>query len=174
MTQKITLFSQEVEDFVIEIKIDADATFYDLHKIIQKACNFEEQDNQRFMICNEDWKIERNILLKDNEDTGIDEDLYLMRETTLKEFLEEEGQRLAYLFDAEGKRFFMMELTENIFGHPQTEPIVSRRHGTAPQQTLIEEDVIPTETNNEIDENFYGDDGFEEDEIDLEGFEINE
>ena len=84
MTQKITLFSQEVEDFVIEIKIDADATFYDLHKLIQKACNFEEQDNQRFMICNEDWKIERNILLKDNEDTGIDEDLYLMRETTLK------------------------------------------------------------------------------------------
>lgn len=174
MTQKITLFSQEVEDFVIEIKIDADATFYDLHKLILDACNYEEHENQRFMICNEDWKIERNILLKDNGEASIDEDLYLMHETTLKEYLEEEGQRLAYLFDPENKRFFMMELSENIFGHPQPDPIVSRRYGTAPTQTLIEEDVVSAETNTEIDENFYGDDGFEEDEIDMEGFEINE
>lgn len=174
MTQKITLFSQEVEDFVMEIKIDADATFYDLHKLILKACNYQEHENQRFMICNEDWKIERNILLQDNGEASIDEDLYLMQETTLEEYLEEEGQRLAYLFDPEDKRFFMMELSENIFGHPQSEPIVSRRYGTAPMQTLIEEDVASTETNTEIDEEFYGDDSFEEDEIDLEGFEINE
>ena len=43
MTQKITLFSQEVEDFVIEIKIDADATFYDLHKLIQNLLLIEER-----------------------------------------------------------------------------------------------------------------------------------
>jgi len=174
MTHKITLFSQESEDFVLEIKIDAGATFQDLHKLILKACNYEEQDRQRFMICNEDWKIERNIHLKDTGDSGVDEDMFLMEETTLEEYLDEEGQRLAYLFDAEGKRFFLMELSEIIFGQPQASPIVSRRHGRAPLQILDEEEAAPAETSSEFGEEFYGDDGFEEGEIDMEGFEIDE
>ena len=140
MTQKFTLFSQDVEDFVLELKIDEDATFHQLH-----------------------------------ESYNSEEDIFLMRNTPLRDFLEEEGQRLAYIYDPDGKRFFLMELTENLFGKPQKEPAVSRRHGEAPLQSLYPEiEVEKKETATDLDEDFYGDNGFDESEIDHEGFEIND
>ena len=42
MTLKLTLFSQEKEDFVREILIDSDARFSELHKLILEDCNYEE------------------------------------------------------------------------------------------------------------------------------------
>ncbi len=176
MTQKLTLFSQEVDDFVLELKIDADATFHDLHRLIQQACGYDDTQNHSFLICDEDWRIRHRIRQTDTGDTAIDEDLYLMDETPLGDFLEEEGQRVAYVYDPEGQRFFLMELTENIFGQPQPEPIVSRRHGKAPAQYLTEEDEPAARpASDEADTaDFYGDEDFEEDELDMEGFEISE
>ena len=175
MVYKITAFSQEVEDFVMEIKIDADCTFYDLHRLLLKACGYEENSRQRFMICNEDWRVEKRILLEDTGEYGIDEDVYVMDDTILEDHLEEEGQRFAYVFNPEEKRLRLMELSENIFSKSQPEPIVSRSHGTAPAQYEEEEiETKPTETSTELGEEFYGDDGFDADEIDMEGFEINE
>ena len=174
MTQKITLFSQEVEDFVPELKIDADATFLDLHKLIQEACGYDDRQRHSFLICDDEWRVRTHIRQSDTGNVGIDEDLYLMEDTALGNFLEEEGQRLAYIFDPEGKRFFLMELTENIFGQPQPTPIVSRRHGQAPAQTQTTDEAAPVqETKVETEENFYGDEGFEEGELDMEGFEIS-
>ena len=175
MTQKLTLFSQEVEDFVLELKIDADATFLDLHNLIQEACHYTDKQNHSFLICDEEWRVRNNIRQRDTGNIGVDEDLYLMEDTPLGNFLEEEGQRLAYIFDPEGKRFFLMELTENIFGKPQPTPVVSRRHGEAPAQLLAaDETVTQSETKSESGENFYGDEGFEDGELDLEGFEISD
>lgn len=175
MVYKITAFSQDVEDFVMEIKIEADCTFYDLHKLILKTCKYEEMSRQRFMLCNEDWKVEQRILLKDTGEYGIDEDTDLMEDAILEDFLEEEGQRFAYVFNPEEKRILLMELSESIFSKSQPEPIVSRMHGTSPSQyEEEEEEVRPAETSQEINEEFYGDDGFDADELDMEGFEINE
>jgi len=175
MTQKFTLFSQEIEDFVLELKIDADATFLDLHHLIQNACKYQDLQNHSFLICDEEWRVKVHIRQTDDLSVGVDEDLYLMEDTHLGNFLEEEGQRLAYIFDPDGKRFFLMELTENIFGKPQPEPIVSRRHGQAPEQSLslIQEEEQAT-NQNIIDESFTEEEGFDEGELDLEGFEINE
>lgn len=175
MTQRITLFSQEVEDFVLELKIDADATFLDLHNLIQEACDYNDRRNHCFLICDEEWRVKYHIRQTDDKNVGIDEDLYLMEDTPLGNFLEEEGQRLAYIFDPEGKRFFLMELTENMFGHPQRRPAVSRRHGMPPAQSLvIRDDEERAGNQNDLDEDFYGDDGFDVSELDLDGFEIDE
>lgn len=175
MTQKFTLFSQESEDFVLEIKIDACATFKDLHHLILEACRFEEKGNHSFLICNEDWHVEQKILLHDDGKNRNDEDIFLMSDTILGDFLEDEGQRIAYIFDTEDQRFFLMELTENIFGKPQPYPIVSRRHGTPPAQSL-EEEIVETKHQEDVDtgEQFYGDECFEEEEFDTDGFEISE
>ena len=54
MTLRLTLFSQEVEDFVVEIKIDAEATFADLHRLILADCGYQEIDGQKFLLCDED------------------------------------------------------------------------------------------------------------------------
>ncbi|MCR5849529.1 MAG: hypothetical protein K6G92_02310 [Bacteroidaceae bacterium] len=191
MTLKLTLFSQEKEDFVLEILIDNDANFSELHQLILNDCNYDEHRKQCFLICDEDWRVKQRICLYDSEDLGYDEDVNLMSRTRIGDFLEDEGQRLAYVFDPEGKRFFLMELTENVFGRTEKKAFVNRRHGYAPLQSSNsspktsqkrgyreasyserEPDEEPEE--NDIEENFYGDDGFETEELDLEGYEIDE
>jgi len=184
MTLKLTLFSQEKEDFVREILIDSDAMFSELHELILNDCNYEEHQKQCFLICDEGWRVKQRINLCDDEDVGYDEDLNLMSNTRISDFLEDEGQRLAYIFDPDGKRFFLMELTENVFGRSEKKPFVNRRHGKAPMQRATSTNLSseeegaalssPEEELEEGAENFYGDDGFETEELDLEGYEIEE
>ncbi|MGN1256928.1 MAG: hypothetical protein ACI4UA_07175 [Bacteroidaceae bacterium] len=176
MTLRLTLFSQEVEDFVVEIKIGAEASFDDLHRLILHDCGYREVDGQQFLLCDEDWRVERRVCQRDVESRS-EEDIYLMHDTLVGDLLEDEGQRMAYVFDPEAKRFFMMELTENIFGQPLASPMVSRRHGQAPlqsRQVQASGSAVQTTDDADTGENFYGDDGFEDEELDLEGFEISE
>ena len=180
MTLKLTLFSQEKEDFVREILIDSDARFSELHQLILNDCNYDELDKQSFLICDEDWRVKQRICLQESEDISYDMDINLMSRTRIGDFLEDEGQRLAYVFDPDGKRFFLMELTENVFGRTEKKPVVNRRHGQPPLQSVNSQ--MPnasgeTEENVEeeaLEEDFYGDDGFEAEELDLEGYEIDE
>ena len=184
MTLKLTLFSQEKEDFVLEILIASDARFSELHQLILEDCNYEEHQKQSFLICDDEWRVKQRISLSDNEDVRYDEDINLMSRTRIGDLLEDEGQRLAYIFDPEGKRFFLMELTENVFGRKEMKAIVNRRHGQPPLQTVASPDLIPEEERSaasfpseeaeEEAESFYGDDGYEADELDMEGYEIDE
>ncbi len=178
MTFKITVASNEVEDFVLEILIDADSTFHDLHKTILKACKYQEGSNHTIYICDENWRSEQRILLNDDGSTSSDEDLFLMEDTILGDFLEDEGQRIAYRFDPESRRLFLLELSEISFGARQEKPEVKRRHGVPPLQSEPEDetDATPTPTptddeDAEMGESFYGDEGFEAEEFDEEGFE---
>lgn len=185
MTLKLTLFSQEKEDFVLEILIDSDARFSELHRLILDDCRYSEHERQSFLICDEEWRVKHRICLCDDEERRYDEDIDLMSHTRIGDFLEDEGQRLAYVFDPEGKRFFLMELTENVFGRTEKKAFVNRRHGKAPRQTNdphqtspmggSEDDSSPGgEESEEGAESFYGDEGFEAEELDLEGYEIDE
>lgn len=183
MTLKLTLFSQEKEDFVLEILIDSDAKFSELHQLILRDCNYGEHIKQCFLICDDEWRVKQRICLHDSEDVGYDEDINLMSRTRIGDFLEEEGQRLAYVFDPEGKRFFLMELTENVFGRTEKKALVNRRHGLPPHQSALssfQESPSPSVESEEesdeeaIDEDFYGDEGYESEELDLEGYEIDE
>lgn len=178
MTLQFTLFSQEVEDFVLEILTDADATFDDLKMLILNTCRYVEHPKQLFIVCDEDWHARQRILVSD-EGISSDEDVYLMDETPLRDFIEEEGQHMAFRFDPEDKRHFLLEVTECSFGNPVDEPTITRRHGQAPDQFLFEEEPTPVSpvvqpVQAEEASEFYGDDGFEEGELDEEGFEIEE
>lgn len=180
MKLKITVASPEVEDFALELQIDADATFEDLHKIIQKGCGYMDFGTHRFYVCDEDWRPEHRIFQTD-AGSRSDEDIYLMDETPLEEFLEDEGQRIAYRFDPESRRLLLLEVTETSFGGSVGEPKIRRRYGEAPMQMLMDDNfgeqptTTPTPTDEEEeDESFYGDDGFEEDELDAEGFDVIE
>ena len=190
MTLRLTLISTEVEDFILELKIDANASFADLHRLILSHCRYKEAEGQRFFICDENWKPTQRILLGDEENVNIDEDVFLMADTDLGEFLEDEGQRIAYRFDPENRRMFLIELTETSFGDPvPASGILTRKHGNPPSQFEFEDSLQSTETNSpsettaphlrgeaehELAEEFYGEDGFEEEDLDLEGFDILE
>ena len=178
MILRLTLISTEVEDFVLEFKIDADASFADLHRLILRSCGYEETHGQRFFVCDENWKPMQRILLGDEENVNIDEDVYLMDDTNLGEFLEDEGQRLAYRFDPENRRMFLLELTETSFGERVAEGgKLTRRHGASPSQYQTDEEqplAAQGSVSEELAEEFYGEDGFEEEDLDMEGFDILE
>ena len=42
MIYRFIIISDEVDNFMREIQIDADATFLDFHKVIQKSCGYED------------------------------------------------------------------------------------------------------------------------------------
>lgn len=180
MNLTLTLFSQDVEDFVLEIKTNSDAKFQDLHNLILQECKYSEREKQCFFICDEDWRIKTKINLEDSGDAGFDEDIYIMQNCSLGEFLDEEGQRFAYLFEPEGKKIFLLEVSEVTFGKSNKTTSISRKHGKAPTQNTVngEEEYIPMQnpTTEEtiVEEDFYGSEGFEDGELDMEGFEINE
>jgi hypothetical protein len=91
--------------------------------------------------------------------------------------LEEEEQRLVYIFDTLSERMFFIELTEISYSAQQEEPVCSRKRGEAPQQCLEIEDVLNKDVAKqsiEMNEDFYGSEGFEDEEFDPEGFEISE
>lgn len=175
MTLTFTLFSQEVEDFVLEVKVGSNTRFIDLHRLILDQCKYDEDRRQHFLICDEEWRVRNHVLLSDDGSKGYDEDIFLMGDSYIGDFIEEEGQKMAYVFDPAGKRIFLLEVTGIEFGDGTTKAKTTRRHGSAPVQTLEEESAVsvpaPQET---LDMDPVDDaDGFEEDELDLEGFEIN-
>ncbi len=177
MLLKFTLFSQEKEDFAVEISADGETRFSDLHRLILKHCKYEENSRQRFLVCDDDWRVKTHILLADDGKAGYDEDVYLMEDSTIRDFVEDEGQKMAYVFDPDNKRLFLMEATEVSFSsRGDIEPRVCRRHGSAPSQTPAEEEVSPTPSpaQTETGEDFYGNDGFEDEELDREGFEFED
>ena len=69
-----------------------------------------------------------------------------------------------------------MEISELIFGEPEKGGRISRKHGVPPIQHIEETSTQPQSefADTEAEEDFYGDDDFEEGELDMEGFEIDE
>ena len=110
-------------------------------------------------------------------DTDSDEDLWIMEDTQLSELIEDEGQKLIYVFDYMTERCFFMEMKEIVTGKTLLDPLCQRKEGKAPEQFIDIDDfkpVIPTATDldDDLDESFYGADGYNEDELaDLEGFD---
>ncbi len=176
MTERITLVSDEVEDFILEFKIDADATFYDLHRLILASCQYEEDPLNRFCLCDDNWEPERIIGFPEAESIYAEEEVCLMKETRLADFLEDEKQRFTYLFDSRNERSFFMELTEIIFGAQQEEPVCSRRHGKAPLQnpdvSALSLSPDSEKLPEEFDGVFYEEETWGEEDFDPEGFEI--
>ena len=79
-----------------------------------------------------------------------------------------------YVFDYISDRAFFMELKEIIPGKDLDEAICSAAIGTAPAQYQLEDIETLTATVKKdaelFDENFYGDEGFDMDELDSESF----
>lgn len=170
MIFRFLILSDEVDDFKREIQIDADANFLDLHKAIIKSVNYKDEEMCSFFICSDDWEKESEITLFEMN-TSSEEDSYTMEGCRLGDFLEDEKQKLMYVFDYMTERAFFMELREIITGKDLKEAVCTKSIGAAPAQSI---DIETFETSNqtlEIGENFYGDEGYNIDELDAEGFD---
>jgi len=168
MIYKFTVLSDEVDNFVRVIKIDPEATFFDLHKTLLDSVKFDKNQMTSFFICSDDWEKGQEVTLIEMESSSEYDNL-VMEETKLEELISDEKQKLLYIFDMIADRAFFIELTDIIPGKSVSKPEVSISEGKAPQQIIAEEAIIvaPKLT---LDENFYGDEDFDIDELDEEGF----
>ena len=172
MVYRFTIISDEVDDFVREIQIDSEATFYELHEAILKAAKYNDDQMTSFFICDEDWEKEQEITLEDMG-TSSDEDSYVMRETRLSELLEDEKQKMLYVFDPLTERVFFIELSEIMCGKDLDKAVCTRKEGIAPKQTVdFDEMLAASGTNLDLDENFYGDSEYDMEDFDPEGFDM--
>ena len=175
MVYKFRLLSDEVEDFRRDIEIDSDATFQELNDAILESVNYPDDQMTSFFICNNNWIKELEIT---REDMGgmSEEENYVMADTVIGDIVEEEKQKLMYVFDPLGDRAFFMELSKIEFGKSADEAVCTKSVGEPPVQLQDINELLSsntTTTSEEFNEDFYGSDDYNEDDIDLDGYDIN-
>ena len=173
MIYRFTIISDEVDDFVREIQIDPEATFFDLHEAILKAANYTNDQMTSFFICDDDWEKEKEITLEEM-DNNPEIDSWIMKETRLNELIEDEKQKLLYVFDYMTERCFFIELSEIITGKEIKGAKCTKKSGEAPKQTVDFEEMAAGGGSLDLDENFYGDQDFDMEDFDAEGFDVND
>lgn len=169
MIYRFTLISDESDDFVREIQIDPEASFYDFHEAILKSVGYANDQMTSFFICDEDWEKEKEVTLEEMDDNP-EVDSWVMKETPLSELVEDEKQRLLYVFDFMTERCFFIELSEIITGKDVKEAKCTKKEGNAPKQTIDFEELAAANSSLDLDENFYGDQDFDLEDFDPEGF----
>ena len=91
---------------------------------------------------------------------------------THMEMDEEEKQKMIYVFDPLAERVFFIELAEIITGKELAHATCSRKEGEAPKQTIDFDEQMNTNAALDLDENFYGDQEFDMEDFDPEGFDM--
>ncbi len=161
MVYRFILVSDEVEGFRRDIKIDSEASFYDLNEAILSSVGYAKDQITSFFICDDDWSKKTEITLIDMGSYSED-DVYVMESCRLNELLDEERQKMIYVFEPLTERCFFMELREIIIGEDLGKAVVSRSEGEAPVQVSLVEEMdfsapAPIASDLEIDE-FMNDD----------------
>lgn len=170
------LVSDEVDNFKREIEIDADDTFLDLRNAICDAVQYDRSEMCSFFLCDDSWEKEKEITLEDMG-TDSDEDTYLMDECILSDYLDDEGQKLMFVFDYMTDRAFFLQLKKIITGKSLKDPVCTLSIGKAPDQHIdmkrFEAEIDAKAAKQASLEDFgedFDEDGYNEDEFDPEGF----
>lgn len=171
------LVSDEVNNFKREIKIDAQATFLDLKNAICDSVKFKKDEPSSFFLCDEDWEKEKEIAVEDYGSSS-DEDVYLMDECVLEDYIDDEGQKMLYTFDYENNRSLYIEMKELITGKDLRDPVCTLVLGKAPEQFIQKAVEVKAETKviatpasiDDFDDPMYGEDDYDPEEFDENGF----
>lgn len=173
MVYKFKLVSDEVSNFAREIEIDSENTFLQLRNVILESVGYSKDELDSFFLCDDEWGKHEEITLEDMG-SNSDEDIWVMEDTPVSELVEDEGQKLCFVFDYMTERSFYMELKEIIPGRSLVEPICTLQRGKAPKQTidlddfeknLDKEAAAAAAAKDDLDINFYGDTDFSDDEL---------
>ncbi len=169
MVYKFTFVSDENDDFVRIIEIDAEATFLDLHKAILQSVGYSEGQMTSFFTCTNEWEKEQEVTLIEVEATSEYDNL-TMENTPIEELIFDEKQKVLYVFDPMFERAFFGELTEIMSGSASTQGECVLAEGDAPAQEQDIDDMSFLTKEVSIDEDFYGDADYNLDELDAEGY----
>ena len=170
MVFRFLILSDEVDNFKREIQIDSEATFLDLYNAIKDSVGYTKDQISSFFICEDDWSKNTEITLVEM-DTTSEVDNYIMEDTHLEELLEDEHQKLLFVFDYMTERAFFMELREIITGKDLDKAVCTKSIGEPPVQLMSFDEIDTKASSMDIGEDFYGDSEYDMDELDKEGFE---
>ena len=151
MIYRFTLISDEADDFIREIQIDPEATFYDFHEAIVKSVGYTDDQMTSFFICDDDWEKEKEVTLEEMDDNP-EIDSWVMKDTQVSELVEDEKQKLLYVFDYMTERCFFIELSEIITGKNMTGAKCTKKAGEAPKQTVDFEEMAAASGSLDLDE----------------------
>lgn len=171
MVYKFKLVSDEVSNFSREIEIDANSSFFQLRNAILDSVNYTKDDMDSFFLCDDGWQRQEEITLEDMGSSS-DQDIWIMDDTPLNELIEEEGQKLVFVFDYLTERSFFMEMKEAVPGRNLSDPICTVKRGTPPAQRVDMEEFerqIDQNVKKQVEEldleDFYGDSEYNDDEL---------
>ncbi|MBR1733608.1 MAG: hypothetical protein IJ729_07760, partial [Alloprevotella sp.] len=97
MVYRIKFISDEVEGFLRELEIDSEATFLDLARAALDACGYPDDQMTSFYVCDDEWERGVQVTREDMGGGSADEDCYVMADTRLDEFVEDEGQNFEFV-----------------------------------------------------------------------------
>ena len=148
MVYKFRLLSDEVDNFRRDIEIDSEATFQELSNAILESVGYPDDQMTSFFICNNRWVKEIEITREDMGSMSEDEN-YVMAETVIGDLIEDEKQKLMYVFDPLGDRAFYMELNKIEFGRDIEAAVCVKSNGDAPAQLLNFDELMNKEPKRE-------------------------
>ena len=174
MIYRIAFSCDEVSRFRRVFEADSEATFLELHKAILESVEYPDDQMTSFFTCNDRWEKEQEVTLIEMGN-GYDYDNMVMDQTKLSDLLTDQGQRLIYIFDPMFERCFFGNLKEIKPGH-MTGVDCMETIGKAPKQLETEENMEAIlgkdgKGDLDLDEDFYGSSGYNDGDIDYEGFQ---
>ena len=163
MVLYLRLLSNDSDDFVMEMAVSGSATFMDLHLFIQEKLGYDPLNMVSFIITDRQWNRKKEIsFFKMNDE---DENIFLMDQAILNEFIKDKKQRLLYVFDFFSERAFFMEVFKIKKGE-QAEPRLLKLEGRIPEQISVE-DILDNENDilDDLDGNIDYHDTFDADSL---------
>ena len=135
MIYRFAIVSDEADNFKLQIAIDSTATFMQLRNIILDSAGYSKEQMDSFYICDDEWTKEKEVTCMDMG-SDSDEDIWIMDDTQLDELLDEEGQRMKFVFDYMTERFFKVKLKEVIPGKTLHDPLCESKIGNPPVENM--------------------------------------
>lgn len=178
MVYRFKLVSDEVNNFAREYEIDSSATFLQLRNAILDSVDYSKEDFNSFFLCDDEWQKHEEITLEDMGSSS-DQDIWIMGDTPLNELIEEDGQKLIFVFDYMTERAFFMEMKESFPGRTLSDPICVLKRGNPPAQYVnldefdakIDQSVSALSTD-DLDLDIFDETQYNEEDI-ADGFDIN-
>lgn len=171
MIYHFVVLSDEVDNFRREIDIDAEATFQELNDLLLKTCAYKKDLMTSFFVCDEFWEKKKEITAVDMHDDPEKEPAPLMEHTHLSDIISEKDAKnklnLLFEFDIMCERYLYMQLKDVRDHEHLLQPVITLEKGKAPKQ----EGDIDTMFKDLDTSDMYGDDSFNDDELDLDGYQ---
>jgi len=168
MVLKFRLISNEQDDFIRDIEILNDQTFFQLHETIQDNLHFDKSQIASFFICNQQWEKEQEITLFELMEEEAAKVL-VMDHTSIGDHIHDIHDKMIYVYDVFNERLFFIELVEILEQKSSMHyPYCSFEKGKAPQQLFMDTifDSQPQEESTPMDDTFPEDEWYDDEDLD--------